>query len=378
MNNKVNSILENGNWYPQNKLCLEALIKEKGFSDNYAVFDWDYTCIFYDTQDNLFIYQLENLCFNLTPENFSKTIRAGIPQNIPLKHCVNLHGKQLKACELSEDLDRDYEFLYKNYKGLAGNKPLIEVTSTEEYIDFKAKMIFLMRGAAPACGVDIAQSVSTGMTIKELEALTVKAIDKGLSDKIKEYTVFSSEKLTGKSGRIQTVYRKGIRTQAEIKNLIKVLNEHGIEPYICSASQEDNVRVFASNPKYGYNVKSENVFGRRRLLDNFKKLTCENDGSIPATRKEGKAEAIKKVIRSKHGNKPPVLIAGDGDGDFFMMSEFKNDAVILLFNRKPKPETMIYPFLIKGLEQRKNKTISLEGTVLVQNRNDATGEFSPE
>ncbi len=371
-----NHMLKAGNWYGKNVICLEKLIREKAFSDNYAVFDWDFTCIFYDTQDNLFMYQLENLAFNLTPQEFARTIRAGIPQDIPLKNCINEQGRCVTAMELSSDLDARYEFLYTNYSGLGGTKSLAEVTASEEYIDFKAKITALMLGAGSVCDTDIAQSVSTGMTVAELEALTEKAIDKGLTDAIQKYTIRSSAVLTGAAGIVQASYRKGVRLQKEIQNLISVLNRNGIETYICSASQEANVRVFASNPKYGYNIKRENIFARRRLLDAGGRFTDNNDFSIPATRREGKAEAVKVLMAPQHGNKPPILIAGDSDGDFFMINEFKHDATVLLFNRNPSPTAKIYAFLLHGLDERKNDEITYP-TVLVQNRNDRTGEFLP-
>ena len=72
---KTNKPALTGNWEPQNKLRLERLIAEKAFADNYAVFDWDYTCIFYDIQDSLFLYQLEHLCFNLAPLPFGTKFR---------------------------------------------------------------------------------------------------------------------------------------------------------------------------------------------------------------------------------------------------------------------------------------------------------------
>ncbi len=369
----INSILKEGKWNPQNRLRLEKLIREKAFLDNYAVFDWDFTCIFYDTQDNLLIYQLEHLYFKLTPEHFSKTIRADIPQDVPLKHCFNSAGRQLTAAELSADLDKRYEFIYHAFNGMNGTLTLDEIIATEEYKDFKAKMIALMNAAFSVCHTDICQLVSTGMTVEELHAITEKAIDESLTDTIQEYTITSSEYLPGDAGVVEASYRKGIRLQAEMQNLITVLTEYGITPYICSASQEDNVRVFASNIKYGYAVKPENVFGRRRLFGTDGKITYENDASIPPTRAAGKAEAIKKLMMPKHGGKPPILVAGDSDGDFFMMNEFKNDAVILLFNRNPKKEAKIYPFFVKGLEDRKNNTVS---NILIQDRNSETGEFA--
>lgn len=58
MMDKTNRPTLTGNWEPQNKLRLERLIAEKAFANNYAVFDWDYTCIFYDIQDSLFCISL--------------------------------------------------------------------------------------------------------------------------------------------------------------------------------------------------------------------------------------------------------------------------------------------------------------------------------
>ena len=364
-------ILKTGNWEPQNKKRLEKLIREKAFNGNYAVFDWDFTSIFYDTQDNLFVYQIENLCFNLNPEEFNQTIRAGIPQDEILPHTINLEGRALTAGELSDDLNERYKFLYKNYLSLSGKMSLAEITSTEEFIDFKAKILVLMRGAASLCGVDIGQSVSTGMTIEELSALTETAIDQGLKDEIKTYKIRSSSVLKGRAGEVEGGYRKGLRVQEEMQDLFSALRKNGIEVYICSASQEDNVRVFASNPKYGYKLESKNVFGRRRLLDKNKKLTVIDDSSIPATRKEGKAEAIKKVLAPKHQNKAPVLIAGDGDGDFYMMDAFKDEALILIFNRSPKKEAKIYPLLMSGIKERENP----ETGIIVQHRNNEKGCF---
>ena len=81
-------------------------------------------------------------------------------------------------------------------------------------------------------------------------------------------------------------------------------------------------------------ITSGNVFGRRRLLTEAGTLTAENDNSIPPTLREGKAEAIKRLIMPKHNDKSPILVAGDSDGDFFMMDAFKDNAVLLVFDRQ--------------------------------------------
>lgn len=361
-----------GNWEAHNKLRLEYLIAEKAFADNYAVFDWDFTCIFHDIQDSLFMYQIEHLCFKLTPAQFAVTIRHEIPQDIPLINCFNSTGKQLTAADFAADLDERYSFLYHAYKNLNGTLSLEAVQQTAEYLDFKTKIIALMRHAVSVCTTDLSQSVCTGMTLPELENLIEKTITQELASEIKQYTLVSPTHLAGKAGIITAYYRKGLRIQPEIQELFHCLKAYGITPYICSASQEDSVRVFACNPRYGYCLNPKQVFGCRRLRDDSGAFTDERDSSIPQTLREGKAEAVRTLIAPKHGNKAPIMVAGDSDGDFWMMDAYKNEALILILYRNQKLHEKLYPLIQQGLAERTNPHAS----VIVQYRNEKTGLFS--
>ena len=49
--------------------------------------------------------------------------------------------------------------------------------------------------------------------------------------------------------------------------------ENGIEVYVMTAASEELVRMVAADPKYGYNVKPQNVIGVSTLLNSkFKGL----------------------------------------------------------------------------------------------------------
>ena len=132
------------------------------------------------------------------------------------------------------------------------------------------------------------------------------------------------------------------------------------------------MQVFACTPKYGYCLKPEQVFGRRRLQDERGRFTDERDYSIPQTWQEGKAEAIRTLIASRHGGKAPVLIAGDSDGDFYMMDAFKADALLLILYRNQAPDTRLYPLILQGYAERENAAAQ----VIVQHRNESTGMFT--
>ncbi|PIE97538.1 MAG: phosphoserine phosphatase [Treponema sp.] len=361
--------LDKLNWLPFNRERLNKMIAENANQDNYAVLDWDYTCVFYDTQDSLFIYQTDNLLFKLTPARFSKVIRHNIPQDKPLGLQNDL-GKELTAELLSKDLDYLYEFLYHRFEGLGGNLPLSEIKNMPEFNDFRVKLFLLMCGGHRVAKVDIGQLVSTGFNLDEYNAIAESSIDFALKAKLD--TAFLASTDSGNAGKCSIRRQEGIRSQVEIQNLIKVFKENGIETYICTASQIDNIRVFASLPKYGYNIKPENVFGQRRVIDKNNIITVEDDFSLGYTHGPGKAETIKNCIMQKHKSKPPVLIAGDSDGDFYMMNEFKDSSLLLIFDKNQSEMTKIYQFIQKGINTREDMNTS----IIVQSRDNTTGLFS--
>lgn len=134
-------------------------------------------------------------------------------------------------------------------------------------------------------------------------------------------------------------YEDGKLTKTEVETpefftgmqeLYKSLRGHGIEVYVVSAASEDLVRMVLSDPKYGYDVKPENVIGVGLQLKDRK------TGEVTSSRKEvaegrfdekklagheltpnlwapltwyqGKPAAISTYIDEW---KKPVLVAGD-------------------------------------------------------------------
>ncbi|MEV0524831.1 haloacid dehalogenase-like hydrolase [Streptomyces sp. NPDC050439] len=161
-------------------------------------------------------------------------------------------------------------------------------------------------------------------------------------------------------------YEDGKLTKTEVKppefftgmqELHKSLRRHGIEVYVVSAASEDLVRMVLSDPKYGYDVKPENVIGVGLQLKNRK------TGEITSSRKEiaegrfdqkklagheltpnlwapltwyqGKPAAINTYIDEW---KKPVLVAGDtpkSDGPMlFHSADVEHGGARVWVNRK--------------------------------------------
>ena len=355
--------LDEGRWVPENKEILSKLIDDNKNQGNYVVFDWDYTSIYQDTQENLFRYQIDNLKFDMTPKEFAKAIRKDIPLDNFAKGYENAKGEKINITNIGNDLDKRYAFLYENY---IKNKKmsLDEIKKTEEFKDFRGKLAFLYEAIGGTFSHDIAYPwvlyLFNGMTKEEVQKLAKEANDYGIGDKLGKYTIESSDKLLGEAGKIVYEYKSGLRTQPEIANLFHEFQKNGIEVYIVSASLEDIVKVFASDKSYGYNLKPENVYGMRLEMNKDKYLSQYKKG-YPQTQTKGKVETINKFLKPKHGGKDPILVAGDSGGDENMLTEYKGTKVLLLMKRKGKLDD-----------------VAKDKRALIQRRNEQTGLLVPE
>ena len=355
--------LDEGRWVPENKEILSKLIDDNKNQGNYVVFDWDYTSIYQDTQENLFRYQIDNLKFDMTPKEFAKAIRKDIPLDNFAKCYENAKGEKINITKIGNDLDKRYAFLYENY---IKNKKmsLDEIKKTEEFKDFRGKLAFLYEAIGGTFSHDIAYPwvlyLFNGMTKEEVQKLAKEANDYGIGDKLGKYTIESSDKLLGEAGKIVYEYKSGLRTQPEIANLFHEFQKNGIEVYIVSASLEDIVKVFASDKSYGYNLKPENVYGMRLEMNKDKYLSQYKKG-YPQTQTKGKVETINKFLKPKHGGKDPILVAGDSGGDENMLTEYKGTKVLLLMKRKGKLDD-----------------VAKDKRALIQTRNEQTGLLVPE
>ena len=355
--------LDEGRWVPENKEILSKLIDDNKNQGNYVVFDWDYTSIYQDTQENLFRYQIDNLKFDMTPKEFAKAIRKDIPLDNFAKGYENAKGEKINITKIGNDLDKRYAFLYENY---IKNKKmsLDEIKKTEEFKDFRGKLAFLYEAIGGTFSHDIAYPwvlyLFNGMTKEEVQKLAKEANDYGIGDKLGKYTIESSDKLLGEAGKIVYEYKSGLRTQPEIANLFHEFQKNGIEVYIVSASLEDIVKVFASDKSYGYNLKPENVYGMRLEMNKDKYLSQYKKG-YPQTQTRGKVETINKFLKPKHGGKDPILVAGDSGGDENMLTEYKGTKVLLLMKRKGKLDD-----------------VAKDKRALIQTRNEQTGLLVPE
>lgn len=379
---KDNYGLEQLNWDEDNYNALVNVIKEygkdsKNYDDKqkaYAVFDWDNTTIMNDVEEALLAYQLTNLEFKMTPEKLDAVMKTNIPKDDFVKECNNKEGKPVNIDLITEDITKDYTYLYDNYKGFKGDKSLDEIKKTKEYEDFKAKFRYLYNAIGESFSSDVSYPWVTylfdGMTSDEVGKLTEKSNDYWLNEKLGEETWTSSEEIPGKAGVVSVTFNTGLRTVKEQQNLYKTLIKNGIDVYICSASYIDVVKEFATNPKYGYELPAKNIYAMELLKTDDGKIKAELNPDYYQTQGKGKTETIKKFLVPTH-NKGPVITGGDSNGDVNMLSDFDDTKVSLIINR------------CKGgkIGELCTKAIDTMGKpdqrYFLQGRNNNTGEFIP-
>lgn len=185
---------------------LDAMIAANANQGNYAVFDMDNTSYRYDLEEALLPF-MENQGL-LTRDKLDPSLKL-IPFKDTAEHKESLFSYYYRLCEIDDMV----------------------------------------------CYPWVAQ-VYSGFTLKELKAQVDALMASG---KPVPSTYFEGDQVKA----IEVQPPKVFTGQAELYNK---LMENGIEVYVISAASEELVRMVASDPKYGYNVKPQNVIGVSLLL----------------------------------------------------------------------------------------------------------------
>jgi phosphorylcholine phosphatase len=265
-------------WPPKEQKTLQTMIETHKDSGAFAVFDADNTIWKNDITEALLAYYDTN---NLLPLHTMSTDRLPIP----IHEGETLYGYYDRLCKMDHSIG--YFWSAQAFAGFS-------IAQLEQHID----------------------AVMAG---PESYDVLVKANDKPQTISVLRPQIFPAQ-----------------------AQLIKALSDNGIEVWVVSASAEELVRLVVSHPKYGINVKPEQVIGVTFLLNDENgnvtygaKERAENKVGLehyfssarqqlilthhlfaPATWYGGKLSAIKEWI---HPSQRPILAAGDSANDQYML-----------------------------------------------------------
>ena len=336
------------NWAPEAKAAIDDLIsKNSGKENAYVVFDWDNTSIFGDVQETLFIYQIENLLFKMTPDQFLYSFthytdtccedNLTVPKNNFTDEYTDVHGNAINIDLMASDCVNDYRYFYNNYRkmnpGSENDLTLEEIKKSKKYLDFRAKIWFTYGAIYSSFSANTAYTwvmyvTLPGFTEEELQKTVVEAINWAKNRKAKKLFRDSPEGFSGAAGRVSNTsvgnyFINTVRPLKEVSGLFNRFMQNNIDVYICSASHQDIVEVFATDKMFGYNLPQGHVLGMRLQKDEEGRYLSHYDFSDNYTinSMDGKTHNINKVLVTKY-NTNPIMIAGDSSGDYDMITSF--------------------------------------------------------
>lgn len=193
-----------------------------------------------------------------------------------------------------------------------------------------------------------ASQIFAGFTLKELK----KHLDDMLAmeEPVIKRQVWDGDKVVTVELPIPKMFRG-------MQELYAMLRENGIEVYIMTAAHEEIVRMIASDPKYGYNIKPENVIGVTVLLKDPKTGELTNarmqvrDGNYDPAKNMDKVTTAFLTnpmtwFEGKQGSsigyidqfRTPIMSGGDSiESDTYMLEsvDVAKGGVKIWINRKP-------------------------------------------
>jgi hypothetical protein len=377
----LRSPFDNARWSQFNSTRLHAVIEHFGSNSKnyeakrrpYAVFDWDNTCIMNDCEEALLMYQIHQLGFKFTPDEFSDVIRKDVPAGSFKVEAgyVNADKKPVNMADLADDIAENYRKLTTQKQA---GKNLEEIHESEEFKDFRAKLYFMYGAICDSYPIEIGYKwiiyLFAHLTPSELQAMAELSNNQALGDGLRKVNYESSRQLPGKAGVVVATHFHGIRIHEEIRSLMQALRANGIDVFVSTASLDDVVRVFASHPNYGYSVPPENVIGLRLAM---------KDGKYTSTYRQGwhfnwgpgKTTGIQNELVTKKGYEP-LMVFGDSDGDAWMLRDFKNTQLGVIVNRIKNGEIGIDSKLAADMLGDRNARFILQG------RDENTGLMIPD
>ncbi len=375
--------LDRLNWSKKNYEVLDHMINEYGkggdsYAKNkapYAVLDWDQTCAHFDVEEAVLRYQLTNLRFSMTKDQFKYDL---------LKDTINGVTKlsesfqNILLSDINKDLVSEYNFLYDNFIAPGAPMSLSDIQQTPEYKDFVVKVGFLYNGycETPGIGADYGYSwvlyLFAGYTTDEVKAMAKQAISYELGNQLSKQSWHSPVGFVTNAGEVSFSYKTGLRILPEMQSLISVCENRGIQVYIVSASYKPVVEVFSGFECFGYNVPDDNVIAMELATDANGKILPEYKAGWFKTQRQGKVDAINRVIKEEQGkNWDPLFSAGDSDGDYEMSTAFPEMKLTLIWNRVKGGD------IGKLCKQAVDEVSSPFPRYILQGRNENTGIAMP-
>ena len=366
---------ERDDWNDEVKNAINALVDTYGkasenYADPYAVFDFDNTCSIFDVEEQLAIYQLQTMSFAITPDNLPEVLATDIgvadgKQDLESgRACYSVDEVEHSYQEWIDDIEAAYKYLYEQYgpfspAGLEEAKQA-EIQADPQWAEFATKMRAMYDVVFDSESADVAYPWIlywfTGMTEQEVYDLAYASHSFYKELETSSVTWTTPDDIKSKVGKVEYTWTSGTQVSENIKELWKVLDENGIDVWVCSASATDPIR--AAIDVWGLHEYCTGMLAMTNVLEDGKYINhydfengcgwlAKENGewerdTLPTkaqTQGVGKTTAIVNAISPKYSNHGPIAGFMDSTGDFNFCTEFETLKLVICFNRASRKVT---------------------------------------
>ena len=376
------SPMPRGNWSdgPYKALCglmkeCSAEAAEAGRNVNYAIFDYDNTTVMQDVEFTFTLWRLENLRFSFTPDEVWDIFSANIPDLDAVLEDAGAEG--ISARMLISDMADDYREMMSEAGVSCGNElsagQLAGLKGSDPWQDFRVKAWALYNGISETYGYKVScpvlMAMNHNMDYAGFAALAREEIAAQVAKNHLEDIVLESPD-KGKAGKVVQTVQDGLALSGDMRNLYRALPENGIDVYIFSASLEALVEAMACDPTY-LGLDTAQVYGIRMQRDSTGLIRQQLMPGYIQPNKTGKTEAIKAYIAPCYEGRGPVLVGGDSNGDYSMLTSFPDMRVGLIIDKGQEGE---------GIGELRRQALDAEASgtpsiYVLQRRADPKPEF---
>ena len=254
---------------------------------------------------------------------------------------------------------------------MAEKQPLEELRKTIAYQNFRAQLLahyqFATRFFSPSPGEKWLTYWFMDFSEQDFKEFAKQMINWAFQLPIQKVQYYTKPLDYEKGGFINVEIEQGLRLSEEMKELYSVLQTNHIATYIVTASPE----ILVESICYYLGVPTSQVFGMRVTKDTVGNLSPAIEKNWYITKGIGKVHVIKNEIAPLRKGKMPVLVFGDSQGDYEMLSQILAPSLSVLINRN---EQNIVKNLIVQAEQEYNQSTA---KIVVQGRDENKASFHP-
>lgn len=229
--------ITHSDWDTGVKNALNDLINNYGGKENnnYVVFDFDNTSAIFDVEEQLKIYQLETMAFNIKPEDMSKVLSKDLTELD--KDLSYLGYGKGSYNDWLHDISFAYEKLYNEFGPFNGDEisedKRVLIKENEYWKEFATKMIILYSIIYDNQSADVAYPWDiywcNGMTSDQAYNLAYHSHLKYKEVDTYKIKLESSKKIESKIGVVRAEFICGVSVTENIIELWKAFKEAGID-----------------------------------------------------------------------------------------------------------------------------------------------------